>query len=192
MQDVTAAQKKELRRRFRALRAATPLECREEWDRKIHEHLYTLSDYRSADTLLLFISYGDEIDTWSVLDDALKRGKRVAAPYCTDLEGHMAFYLLTARDDLKEGMFGIWAPDPERCPRLHGWDKAICLVPGLSFDRSGHRIGYGRGYYDRFLPQFNGVRIGLCYEQALTDALPHLSFDLPVDKIVTEAGVIEI
>lgn len=137
MQDVTAAQKKELRRRFRALRAATPLECREGWDRKIHEHLYTLSDYRSADTLLLFISYGDEIDTWSVLDDALKRGKRVAAPYCTDLEGHMAFYLLTARDDLKEGMFGIWAPDPDPMPPIAWMGQGNLPRPGTQFRSNG-------------------------------------------------------
>ncbi len=186
MQELTT-QKREARRHFRALRAATPAELRARWDQAIHARLYALDRYREADSIFLFLSYADEIDTWPILSRALAEGRRVAAPHCLDLDGRMAFYWIRGREDLMTGAYGIEAPDPDRCPPAEATERAICLLPGLSFDREGHRLGYGRGYYDRFLARFSGHAIGLCYEQALTDRLPHDAFDLPADILLTEA-----
>lgn len=176
-----------LRREFAALRKALPR--RQELDSSIREKVLALLAYRRAKQVLFYLSAGSEPDTWELLDQALGEGKTVCAPRCLDSEGSMAFYRVTSRQELIPGRFGLWEPDPERCSPAGDVTGALCLVPGLAFDREGFRLGYGKGYYDRFLAGHSVETVGLCYGELLVPRLPRGPFDQRVSCVVTEAGV---
>ena len=180
-------EKDALRRKLLARRNRLP--DREERDRKWQERLFSLPHYRESPALLLYLSVESEPDTWPVLENALKQGKAVYAPCCLDREGRMAFYRVFSRGCLAPGPFGIWEPDPARCPPWKG-EAALCLVPGLAFDRKGFRLGYGKGYYDRFLADFRGASVGLCYGPLLLPDLPRGPYDRPVDVVLADTGIL--
>ena len=175
-----------LRRELLAKREALP--CRKALDRAMEEQVRALDAYREARALLLYLSKGSEPDTWGLLDRALAEGRPVYAPRCLDGRGNMAFYRVPSREGLVLGRFGLWEPDPARCPPWEGGAGALCLVPGIAFDREGFRLGYGMGYYDRFLAGFSGSSLGLCYEGLVQDRLPRGVYDRKVGRLVTESG----
>lgn len=141
--------------------------------------------YTKADTLLLYYSMGSEVSTKEIFKAALNDGKRVAFPVCTDSNGFMEFYYVRDEADLEEGMYGIKEPRKE-CEEYSFKDGGICVVPGLSFDSEGYRIGYGKGYYDRFLSRFTGTSVGLCYEALLSEGLPRDFYDKNVNCLITD------
>lgn len=177
-----------LRRELLARRDALP--GREERSRAIQRQVLALPEYRRARRLLLYLSQGSEVDTWPLLDRALAQGRAVYAPRCLDGQGNMAFYRVFSREDLAPGRFGLWEPLQERCPLLTEWEGALCLVPGIAFDREGFRLGYGKGYYDRFLGSRPVEAVGVCFEGLLLPRLPRGPFDRQVARLVTEAGVL--
>lgn len=121
-----------------------------------------------------------------MIEQALRDGKRVAVPYCIEGTRQMDFYYIRSMADLVPRTFGVLEPLPEQCQKWTGAPNSICLVPGLAFDRHGFRLGYGKGYYDRFLSGYTGLKIGVVYEGCLCQRLPHGYYDLPVDLLITE------
>ncbi len=116
-----------------------------------------------------------EIQTDGILHRALAEGKALYLPRCLDDAGQMAFYRVQALEELESGSFGVREPSlaaPQYNMDLDG--QALCLVPGLCFDNKGYRLGYGKGYYDRFLAKFRGVTLGLCYNDFLQRRKVHL------------------
>ncbi len=180
--------KESLRRELRKKRAA--LANREEKDLAIFRAVSALPLYREARRILFYVSTPEEADTRRLLRAALEEGKEIYAPLCK--EGAMSFYRIGGMEDLRPGSFGILEPDPARRPRLErgtGWEDAVCLVPGLAFDRRGYRLGYGKGYYDRFLAGENITSIGLCYGELVVPKLPAEGHDRQVRLLATEEGV---
>ncbi len=179
-----------LRREFSARRKALPR--RQELDQTIREKVLALPAYGWAKQVLFYLSAGSEPDTWELLDQALREGKMVYAPRCLDSEGNMTFYQVTSREELIPGRFGLWEPDPEKCSPAGDVTGALCLVPGLAFDLEGFRLGYGKGYYDRFLAGHSVETVGLCYGELLVPRLPRGPFDRRVSCVVTEAGAMAL
>ena len=101
----------------------------------------------------------------------------------------MEFYLADSVNDLKQGMYGILEPDTDKCSKITDFSGALCLVPALCYDKKGFRLGYGKGYYDRFLEKFTITTVGLCYNELIKDTLPVDKFDKSVDYIVTQTGI---
>jgi 5-formyltetrahydrofolate cyclo-ligase len=97
----------------------------------------------------------------------------------------MEFYRIQSTDDLSVGSYGILEPDGSS-EMYSGGALSLCVVPALSYDFSGYRLGFGKGYYDRFLADFDGEKVGLCYESCLIRSLPHDDFDICADWLVTE------
>ena len=97
----------------------------------------------------------------------------------------MDFYLVKNLNDLVNGKFNIMVSKSS----VNDYCNSICITPGICFDKAFYRIGYGKGYYDRFFNTYNGIRIGLCYDDCLIDDAYHDSYDMPVDIIVTDKGV---
>ena len=97
----------------------------------------------------------------------------------------MDFFLVEDENDLVEGMYGIKAPK-KRCAHLDATEKCLCVVPGLAFDCKGYRIGYGKGYYDRYLAAFPGVSVGLCFEELRRDSIPVKPHDIKVNYLITD------
>lgn len=144
--------------------------------------------YKQCDELLVYVSLGIEVGTHSIISRALKE-KKVFCPKCYSEANVMEFYRINSFDDLSPGAYGILEPSAGE-PFYSFSDTSLCIVPALSYDKNGYRLGFGKGYYDRFLSGFNGIKTGLCYENSLCDVLPADDYDVFVDNIVTEDRII--
>ena len=180
--------KSELRKKAREKRKQ--VSDREISDERIAEKLFSLDEYKAAKTVLIYVSLDDEIKTDSIIKEALKAEKLVAVPFCFDCAGNMGFYLIKSLDELEAGSFGVLEPNIKTCERLENFSDSIIIVPGMTFDKSGFRLGYGKGYYDRFLSAYNQISIGLCYDEMLVSSLPRDEFDKNVDIIITQSEII--
>lgn len=173
----------ELRKELKKLRDA--VEEKAIKDSFISEQLFSLTAFKNAETVLLYYSAGSEVSTKEIFRQCLKNGKKVAFPICLDNNGIMDFFIVNDENDLCEGMYGIKAPS-DGCSRLEATDNCICIVPGLAFDNNGYRIGYGKGYYDRYLSNFPGLSVGLCYEVLHLDSIPVNRHDIKVNYLITD------
>lgn len=181
-----ANEKKLLRKEMKALRKSIPQNEKESLDRRIQENLFSSEFYRNVQLILTFISVGDEPDTRNILRRAWKEGKLTAVPRC--LPDHkMSFFIIESFDDCTEGAYGI--PEPKsycKEAEFHS-GNILCLVPGLAFDRKGARLGYGGGYYDRFLSRYPGIlKMGLCAERFIVNNVPEEETDIKLDGLITE------
>ena len=181
--------KADLRRELKQKRAR--LENKDNLSDLISESFLATDLYKNADVILLYYSVGSEVATHKIFSTALDDKKRVAFPVCLDKEGVMEFYYVSDPADLEEAMYGIKAPK-SACVRFENCRNAICLVPGLAFDNKGYRIGYGKGYYDRFLEGFEGISVGLCFEAMLEDALPTDKFDKAVNYLISDKKIYKL
>ncbi len=121
--------------------------------------------YKDADILLFYAAARGELALDLILRQAFAEGKAVGFPRCLDKSGRMLFYEVSSALQLSSGMYGILEPD-EKCPVLDTFTgRSVCLTPGLAFDPNGFRLGYGKGYYDRFLSGFAGTPVGVCLER---------------------------
>lgn len=180
--------KKELRAAYRAARADMMPEQRAAQAEQICAHILQSSVYAEASCVLLYAATEGEIDLSAVAKDAWEQGKTVAYPRCLDKAGHMAFFIVDTPTRLTEGSFGI--PEPsEDCLPWQPTADALCIVPALAADAFGNRLGYGKGYYDRFLAEFRGVSACAVYAFGMAQSLPVEEHDLPVAYIVTPEGV---
>ena len=178
-----------LRAKFRRMRENMTEEKRRRLDAEIQCRLLTLREYARADTIFTYVSKPIEVDTISIIKAALVNRKRVAVPRCIPNTHEMEFYYIRSLKDLEKGSFGVMEPIAQRCARVTNLSHGLCIVPGFSFDAQGFRLGYGKGYYDRFLSRFGGVTVGLCYSSCVQWVLPHGYYDRPVDILVTERYV---
>ncbi len=146
--------------------------------------------YKKADTVLCYAALDDEINMDRVITQALSDHKKVALPVCIDDMGHMEFYYINSLEDIKVASFSVREPDATESIKVNDFTNSICIVPAIAYDVSGFRLGYGKGYYDRFLSNYISLSIGLCYNELLVDKLPADEFDLPVNSIITQNGII--
>lgn len=146
--------------------------------------------YKEAHQIFCYAALDDEINTEKIISKALSDGKKVALPVCLDLNGAMQFYYINSFDDIKTGTYGIKEPNTEICSKANDFSGAVCVVPALSFDMFGYRLGYGKGYYDRFLENFTSISVGLCYNSFLCKELPVDKYDKCVNCIFTENKII--
>ena len=124
--------------------------------------------YKYCKTILMFASIGDEPDTWEIAKNALADGKRVYFPKCYN-GGIMKFFKVNSIEELSVGMYGIYEPSEEAEEYTAQGSAELCLVPGLCFDKRGYRIGYGKGFYDRFLSHFDGIAAGASYSACISE-----------------------
>ena len=135
-------------------------------DRAVFTRFTALSQYKAAKTLLCYVSSDIEVDTRAILQHALQAGKTVAVPRCIPGTTEMEFHMITSLSVLSPGAFGILEP-PQDTPLCTALSDALCVVPALCFDKHGYRVGYGKGYYDRFLAAFRVKRLGLSTRKTL-------------------------
>ena len=185
--------KKGLRQEFKTTRCAFSPGEKGQRDEKILARLVNLPEYREAPLLLTYVSTAIEVDTHALIGQALAAGKKVAVPWCVPGKVEMKFFYINALSELAPGTFGVLEPVPERAEELPLSSGALlrsfCVLPGLGFDLEGFRLGYGKGYYDRFLSRYPGVTAGVCYTACLRTQLPHGRYDRRADILVTEKFV---
>ena len=189
--DTAALEKQRLREERLAAREALSEQERSVLDDRITQKLLATSEYAEATTVLTYVSVLSEVSTRMFIECALRDGKTVAVPRC--LPGHcLEFVAITSLDQLIAAPFGLLEP-PKELPALteEQMNASICIVPALLVDIKGYRLGYGAGFYDRFLSTFPGKKICLAYQQNLSKTeLPHTAFDVAVDLVITESDVL--
>ena len=178
--------------RKQLLKERSEISEKDKKDELIFQNLMSLEAYKKARCVLCYVSSKDEADTIAVINQALKYEKTVAVPYCEDDIGNMSFYIINSLDELKNGRYSIPEPDINTAQKLNDFSNSIIIVPALCYDKKGFRIGYGRGYYDRFLEKHPLFSIGLCYNSLMQDALPVNEHDKRVDIIVTDKDIIHL
>ena len=157
---------------------------------QISEKVLASEEYRQADRIFVFISFENEVDTGWLIRRALADGKKVAAPLVKN--GKMLFRTFTLSDELTDGQFGIKEP-PEDLPKAYVTKKTLVIMPGIAFDRKRNRVGFGKGFYDKWLAKRPGVKkIALAFDLQIYDGtIPAKPHDIRPDRIYTESGVIE-
>ena len=173
--------KKELRNRIREQkRAMTPQQI-ESASQKLVELFLATEQYRQAKTIYGYLPYNQEVRTVPLLEQALADGKKVAVPKIYGDE--MRFIYLPDLNQVEKGYSGI--PEPIEDGPLGDDPTALVLMPGMAFDEEGHRIGYGGGFYDKFLAnEPDHPTIALCYDFQIVKELPTEDFDIPVDLVL--------
>ena len=142
--------KKKMRAEAKEMRRSMSPELKQSYDRKIKNKLLNLWAVREATTVLCYVSTDIEVDTRELINELLKMGKRIAVPRCEDDKGEMNFYFINSLEELSSGSFGVEEPDPGKSIMVGNTKGSVCIVPAFMFDTKGFRIGYGKGYYDRF------------------------------------------
>ena len=179
--------KNELRKKFLSLRASFTKDEHIAMSGTINDLFLNSTEYKNAKTVLLYVSINSEVRTRTLIDRILLDGKRIALPVSFS-EGKMVFRYIKDKKDLVKGRFS--APEPSaECEEYNGEAPAVCVIPAIAFDKKGYRLGYGGGYYDRYLKKYNLVRVGFCFDRLLVDSLPCGRFDTSCDMIITEKGI---
>ncbi len=183
--------KNAIRAEYKARRRDMDKSLRKERDKKICDYALGLVSYRYAEYVLLYAATEDEIDIYEIARAALKQGKKIAFPRCRKEDHTMKYHIVESLDQLYPDSYGIAEPsedlpvyDPET-----DTGSAICFVPGLVYDKAGYRVGYGKGFYDRFLSSFKGSSIGVVYSDFIMPKVPRGRFDMKVDILLSEKGV---
>ncbi len=188
------SQKKELRKEAKSYRKSISESDRLDKSSAIISNLKALKEYQKAEVILMYASLPDEVETLSLIRELTEEDKK--SVYCPVTQGdEMEFYRISSVDDLKEGNFHVLEPES-----MAEWrfvlqnDVHYCmLMPGLMFDKKGNRLGYGKGYYDKYLAKIpkdvNLTTIALSYETMIKDAIPAEETDRRADYVVTEENV---
>lgn len=173
--------KQEIRRYIRQLKADTPADERARLSAEACDHLRQLPEWRTAQTVLLYAALPDEVATQALIAEAAAAGKRVLLPVVQGEELELRIY--TGDENLREGAFHIAEPEGKAFTAFDEIELAV--VPGVAFTHKGHRLGRGRGYYDRLLPQLTvALKVGLCWPFQLLDDLPHEPHDIMMDLVI--------
>ena len=173
--------KQELRKSIREQKRAMSLELIEEKSARLGELFAASEMYQKAKTIYGYMPYNQEVRTVAMLERALQDGKRVAIPKCYGDE--MRFIFIDDLSKVEKGYANI--PEPIADEPIADDETALVLMPGLAFDPQGHRIGYGGGFYDKFLAKEpNHPTLALCYDFQMLDHLETEEFDIPVDAVL--------
>lgn len=178
--------KTELRSEFKAIRSQ--IQRKDELSEIICKTFLETPFYKKCEILLCYYAVGSEVQCKAIIEAALFDGKKVALPVCLNDNGDMKFYYINAVDDLRDGMYSIPIPTGNRSVECLN-ETDVCIVPALSFDKQGARLGYGKGYYDRFLAGNNLVSVGVCFQKCLVERLPTEENDETVQFLITEKRI---
>lgn len=182
--------KNQLRTQYKAIRKNMTSDEKCNADTEILQSILKQYKFINCETVITYVSTPIEVDTRSLITYSIKLGKKVAVPRCVPNTREMEFYYINSLDELSPGSFGVDEPCPERSEFVIDFSKSICIVPALSYDRYGYRLGYGGGYYDRFLSKYGGYTIGVCYDNCINKKLIHGRYDRATNIVITDKQII--
>lgn len=180
--------KQDLRLTSRSRRENMSSEKKTALDEQIAKNIKKLNEYKPAKTVLIYVSTAIEVSTINIIQMALNDGKKVAVPRCIKDTREMEFHYINSVDELSPGTFSVLEP-PSDFPVVTDFTGCLMIVPGMQFDMNGYRIGYGKGYYDRYMSKFTGISVGICYSNELVPFMYHGKYDKAVNIIVTDKKI---
>lgn len=183
--------KAEVRKRLLGLRNALSVEDIAAGSAEIVTRLARIEEIRRASTLMVYLGFGSEVMIDDLIPWGWGEGKRIVVPFCFPESRELAACRIDGFDELERGLYGIRAPKAGRLRVVSKGEIDVVLVPAVAFDRRGYRIGYGGGYYDRFLPGCTqAARIGAAFACQVMEEVPVERYDVTMDCIVTEEEVL--
>ena len=184
-------EKRGIRKRILELRNAMSLEAIAAKSGEIVRRLKELPEIRELSTLMVFLNFGSEVVTDGLIAWGWDAGKRIVVPLCRPASRVLTPCWIDSFADLETGHYGIREPKVDRLRVVPPGEIDAVLVPAVAFDRRGYRVGYGGGYYDRFLPKVpQAVRIGAAFACQIVPEVPIDRYDVQVERIATEEGII--
>lgn len=181
-------QKLQLRKRCHQIRNSLTEEFRLQASQAICDFLANWSVFQQSETILSYMPIKSEVDLTPLFDSFL--GKRWVLPRILPGEEHRMSFHMYDPALLVYHPFGMAEPDPD-LPVIAPGEIELCLTPGLAFDSHGWRLGYGGGYFDRFLMDYDGTSVGVVYQELLLETVPHGHYDIPMNWLVTETGLFQ-
>ncbi|MEW9096202.1 MAG: 5-formyltetrahydrofolate cyclo-ligase [Clostridiaceae bacterium] len=177
--------KKELRNKVISLRDNLSLEVRRKYDEEIYNNVIESKYYKESKSLFIFVSYKTEVDTHNIIKKALEDGKRVSVPKIKNKDEGMYLVEIKSFNELGIGNYGILEPIHDNIMNKDEID--LILAPGVAFDKTGGRLGYGGGFYDKFISSLkNDIPIvALAYSVQFVNKVPRNEFDMMVNDIIT-------
>lgn len=174
--------KKEIRKKYRALRDQMDPASVLALSARICENIRSLEAFQNADYIYAYYPLGNEADIRPVIEEAWRLGKKTAFPKV--FGDDMRFFQIDDFSHLHPGTFGVMEPEEDHPVN---WKDVLVLVPGVAFDLKGNRMGFGKGYYDRYLKELPGaVTVGVAYGLQIADCIPTEDTDIRLDVIVTD------
>ncbi|WP_338472067.1 5-formyltetrahydrofolate cyclo-ligase [Niallia sp. XMNu-256] len=159
-----------------------------EIEKRLTDHLLNSSIWAEANTIGVTMSQGFEWDTRKIIETGWEQGKTIAAPKCYPSDKSMIFYQINHYDQLEKVYYDLLEPKPEETVEIPKTHLDLIIVPGVLYEQKGYRIGFGGGYYDRFLADFPNKTVSLVSTLQLKESLPTDPYDIPVQHIITENG----
>ena len=186
-------EKKELlRKRIKSLLNDSSISLLEEKSSIIQSHLYSLPEYKNSSVVMFYVSTDKEVSTRAPIEKAISENKQIAIPFILKSKNIMLPCKITDFKDLNPGPLGILQPSKEKIQTVSLPSIDLIIVPGIAFDKKGNRVGRGKGFYDRFLKLANPKtpKIALAFSCQIAEQIPSKEYDIAMDKIITEDGVI--
>lgn len=159
-------------------------------EHQLYEYLFASNVWKKANILAVTISQGIEWNTKQIIKQAWNDGKTVVIPKCKPKTKELIFYTYQEGDQLEQTYFQLWEPIPDKSAIVMKDQIDLIIVPGVVFDKNGYRIGFGGGYYDRYLADYQNDTVSLLHTKQLTNQIPKKHFDIPVKQLITEKGII--
>lgn len=176
--------KKELRKEIKKKAAALTEDYCKEADEEIFKKVISMSEYERAEVIFCYVGTNREINTYPILKSILESGKRLGVPKCLSY-GVMEVYEIENLKQLVSGAYGIMEP-AEECKRIEPKEIELAIVPCLTSSPDGKRLGYGGGFYDRYLPKLHCPKMVLCRKQLMTEAIPMDEHDVVFDVVISD------
>jgi 5-formyltetrahydrofolate cyclo-ligase len=194
VKDYLESEKRKVRYEFLNLRNRIDPILASAYSGMIFAKIKKLPVYEKAKTVMFYLSYGSEVMTDAMISSSIEEDKTVAVPAIqTPGDGKMFAVKLLRLEDAYQSVYGIRQPEINREDMLEKGEIDLVFVPGIAFDYEGFRVGYGKGYFDRWLEGIPPEKaVGIAYDFQLTDKMPAGKYDLPVGVIVTEKRIIQI
>ena len=184
--------KKLTRQTFLKQRRAYNIAEKTSAEQRMLEYLQDWEVIKQAEKIHIFISKADEPDTTLIIESAWKSGKTVAVPCLLPGTFELFHSKLESFDNLFSGALGVLEPSPEVRIKMNPESFDLVIIPGVAFDRSGGRLGYGKGYYDRFLEQTCAFLLAIAFDFQVIEKVPTEKHDVLMNGILTEDGIIEL
>ncbi|WP_026584499.1 5-formyltetrahydrofolate cyclo-ligase [Bacillus sp. J33] len=183
------AEKKKIRKEMLAKLKELQKPEHEQRSYEIARRLYQNPLWLDARTIAITVSNPPEPETWQIIRKAWEEGRRVAVPKCIPKTKQMVFRKLERFSELESVYYGLWEPIEASTKEVPGEEIDTMIVPGLAYLKNGYRLGFGGGYYDRFLENYKGKTLSLAFSFQVIETLPVEEHDRPVDVIITDKQV---
>ena len=176
-------EKVEFRIKIKSILLKMSSDTKKEKDRSIYDKLIKMPELINAETVFSYVSMHEEVDTINIIQYILKEKKELFVPRVDLKTKQMDIIQISSLEDLRTGTYNILEPDGRDSCRK---DFDILLIPGLGFDNENNRLGRGRGYFDKFLKNAEGLKTALCYREQLFKSIPVTQHDIKMDLIISD------